>query len=83
MAVRVAERILAAIRDHVFLAGEHPSRITASAGVATYPSSPLLDSPEGLVQAADRALYRAKERGKDRVAVHGVAADPEGRRHHA
>jgi diguanylate cyclase (GGDEF)-like protein len=80
MAVRVAERILAAVREHRFLQDEHPSRLTASAGVATVPSSPLLDTPEDLVQAADEALYRAKARGKNQVAVHGVTNGAEGRR---
>ena len=67
MAVRVAERILAAVREFVFLADERPTRITVSAGVATYPSGPEVDSVDGLVRAADRALYRAKDTGRDRV----------------
>jgi diguanylate cyclase (GGDEF)-like protein len=75
MAARVAERILAGVRQHVFLAADHPCRLTASAGVATYPSTPFLDSPDALVQCADQALYRAKAEGKDRVTVHGGATD--------
>jgi len=69
MAARVAERILAAVRDHVFLSDSHPSRLTTSAGVATWPSSSIR-SPDELVNAADRALYLAKQRGRDRVVVH-------------
>ena len=71
MAARVAERIVAAIRDHVFLSDERTVRLTASAGVATYPSEPTVNTPETLVQAADHALYRAKELGKDQVVIHG------------
>ncbi len=67
MAVRVAERIRAAVRDNKFLEDETPVRLTISAGIATYPSHPGIDSAEALVQAADRALYRAKQAGKDRV----------------
>ncbi len=75
MAARVAERILAAIRDHVFLANESPSRLTASAGAATCPSTPLMNSPDDLLQAADRALYEAKREGKNRVAIHPAPLD--------
>jgi len=70
MALRVAERIRCAVREFVFLADEAPSRVTVSAGVATYPS-PAIDSVDTLIRAADVALYRAKDLGKDRV----IAAD--------
>lgn len=42
-----------------------PRRLTASIGVATYPDD--ADNLEGLVRAADRALYRAKAHGRNRV----------------
>lgn len=74
MAARVAERILAAVREFAFLADEHPARLTASAGVATFSTGSPLTSPEALVQAADRALYRAKDLGKNRVVVDETAA---------
>ncbi|HKQ61589.1 MAG TPA: diguanylate cyclase [Candidatus Polarisedimenticolaceae bacterium] len=67
MALRVAERIRLAVRDFRFLRDESPTRITVSAGVATYPSTPGLDSVDALVRAADAALYRAKDLGRDRV----------------
>jgi diguanylate cyclase (GGDEF)-like protein len=77
MATRVAERILHAVRAFRFLAPEHPMRITVSAGIATFPSFRDVDSANGLVYAADRALYRAKRTGKDRVVVDDGTA-PEG-----
>ncbi|HVB06057.1 MAG TPA: GGDEF domain-containing protein [Acidimicrobiales bacterium] len=40
---------------------------TASAGVACYPT--VATYSEGLLQAADRALYRAKNSGRDQVQV--------------
>jgi diguanylate cyclase (GGDEF)-like protein len=67
MAVRVAERICRAVREAVFLEDESPQRITVSAGVATFPSGPQVDSVDALIRAADVALYRAKDAGRDRV----------------
>jgi diguanylate cyclase (GGDEF)-like protein len=66
----VSERIRDAARQFVFVEDEHPSRMTVSAGVATYPSTGI-DSADTLVRRADEALYRAKETGKDRVIVAG------------
>ncbi len=67
MAMRVAERIRRAVKETVFLEDENPVRITVSAGVATYPSGPHIDSVDALIRAADVALYEAKEAGRDRV----------------
>ena len=71
-AARVAERVRAAVEDFTFLDPEHPSKVTVSAGVATFPSGPEVASAEALVAAADRALYAAKKAGKNRVVVHGT-----------
>jgi len=70
MALRVADRIRLAVREFVFLADEAPSRVTVSAGVATFPS-PEIDSVDALIRAADVALYQAKDLGKDRVIAAG------------
>ncbi len=67
MAVRVAERIRQAVAEFTFIEDEHPTRITVSAGVATYPSTRGVDSVDELVRAADVALYQAKDQGKDCV----------------
>jgi diguanylate cyclase (GGDEF)-like protein len=69
-AERVAERVRAAVADFSFLEPDHPLRVTVSAGVATFTSSPDIASAEQLVAAADRALYAAKKAGKNRVVVH-------------
>ncbi len=76
MAVRVAERIRSAVRDFVFLEDATPTRITVSAGVATYPGTPGVDSVDSLVRAADTALYRAKDAGRDCVVREPAPARP-------
>lgn len=57
----MAERLRAAIQDHVFLNYKdgQATHITISIGVATYPDQ--AQDVEGLVDAADRALFKAKE----------------------
>ena len=67
MATRVAERIRAAVADFQFESGDAPARMTVSGGVAAYPTTGAVDSVDSLVEHADRALYRAKELGKNRV----------------
>jgi diguanylate cyclase (GGDEF)-like protein len=62
-AVQLAERIRVELADRSF-PGAPELRVTASFGVAEY--APEANS-EGLVVAADGALYRAKRAGKDRV----------------
>lgn len=66
-AVAFAERIREKIAAHGFRMREpHDIHITASIGVASYPS-PRLDSVEDLFRAADIALYRAKGSGRNLV----------------
>ncbi len=67
MATRVAERIRAAVADFQFNSGVAPAKMTVSGGVAAYPTTGAVDSVDSLVEHADRALYRAKELGKNRV----------------
>ena len=47
-------------------------RITASLGLAVFPEHAT--TPQGLIEAADAALYKAKTSGRNRVAVCGAAA---------
>jgi diguanylate cyclase len=49
--------------------------LTASFGVAVLPGD--AGEAEGLVRAADRALYQAKANGRDRVEVAGRKAEAE------
>lgn len=60
-----AERLRLMIADHLFQSEKTPFHITISLGVSTLTNrTPNLDS---LIQQADRALYCAKEAGRNRV----------------
>jgi len=61
-AVEVAERLRVAIGTMEL---PQPGHITASFGVAEFPSCG--DTAEGILKAADTALYEAKRKGRDRV----------------
>ena len=69
------EKIREAIRSQPFGSlGDEPVGVTVSIGVASYPTHG--SSFHELVEAADRALYRAKETGRNRVVVAGDPAAP-------
>lgn len=64
----VAERLRDRLASHPFLAGDGLGiRLTASVGVATLPD--VASTAEDLVRAADMAMYRVKEAGKNAVHV--------------
>lgn len=66
-AIDVAERIRSSIAGGIFGPANASAAITVSVGVASFAIHAT--SVDGLVEAADRALYRAKDRGKNRVEV--------------
>jgi diguanylate cyclase (GGDEF)-like protein len=67
-ALVIAERIRKAIESHRFLSEQGlAARISASFGIASYPDHAL--TPEGLIQKADQAMYRVKERDKNGIEV--------------
>ena len=67
-ALGVGDRVRDRVRQFVFLAADGLDvRLTVSVGVATLPDAAT--SAEELVRAADIAMYRVKESGKDGVAV--------------
>ncbi|MES1938212.1 GGDEF domain-containing protein [Salinisphaera hydrothermalis] len=68
---QVAERLRRAIANAPI--GAVP-RVTASFGVTTIRPD---DSPAGVLERADRALYRSKQRGRNRVAVSPALLDGE------
>jgi len=62
VALIVAERIRAKVREL-----DDPARFTVSIGVAT--NRPGTDSVDALMARADRAMYQAKEQGRDQVVL--------------
>ena len=73
-AMAVATRVRDRVRQHVFLkeAGIN-YRLTASVGVATMPDAAT--TVDGLLQAADDAMYTVKTHGKDGVFLAGAPAE--------
>jgi diguanylate cyclase (GGDEF)-like protein len=67
-ALVIAERLRRAIEAHAFLQSQGlTARISASFGISSYPDHAL--TPEGLIQKADQAMYRVKERDKNGIEV--------------
>jgi diguanylate cyclase (GGDEF)-like protein len=67
-ALVIAERLRRAIEEHSFLGSQGLSaHISASFGISSYPDHAL--TPEGLIQKADQAMYRVKERDKNGIEV--------------
>ena len=72
LAVDVAERIRTRMAAEVF--GAEGSRVTLSIGLGEFPADGT--TPEAVIHAADGALYRAKERGRNRVVTTRMEPTP-------
>jgi diguanylate cyclase (GGDEF)-like protein len=68
----LSERIIAALRQP-FAIGGQSIRISASIGVAIYPTD--ADTPSDLIKNADMALYRAKAEGRGFTRFYEAAMD--------
>jgi two-component system cell cycle response regulator len=66
----LAERLRQHVAAEAFTAGATTFRVTCSVGVAHFTDA--RQKVADLLQAADKALYRAKELGRDRVCVAGL-----------
>jgi diguanylate cyclase (GGDEF)-like protein/putative nucleotidyltransferase with HDIG domain len=71
------ERLLQAFRKHRFLEATHRLAIRVSIGAACRPAHDSED-PEQLLAEADRALYRAKHGGRDRLCLGETPEQPSG-----
>lgn len=64
-----AERLRAAVEEKEFKKDDLVLRVTISVGVATYPHDEISDASK-LIECADKALYQAKESGRNRVVIY-------------
>lgn len=67
-ALQFAEKIRATIASATIRLGDVAHHVTVSVGIASIPHSRVRDAGE-LYVAADEALYRAKNRGRNRVEI--------------
>src|SRR5262249_39412783 len=65
-AVQMAERLRRLVEASTAACGDKQLKTTVSIGVAGFPAKPVKTVDE-LVEAADKALYRAKDEGRNRV----------------
>jgi diguanylate cyclase (GGDEF)-like protein len=61
-----SERLREAVEKHSVPGQDEELKVTISMGLSTTPSAEITSAAE-LISAADRALYRAKENGRNRV----------------
>ena len=74
-AARIAERVRAAVAAvEITHEGSRLGYVTVSVGVATRRPCDLVDNRPALIAAADRALYEAKERGRNLVRAEAMPA---------
>ena len=64
----IAERVRAGLAASRIETGEGQLEVTTSVGAARFPGE-RAGTPEGLLEHADRALYRAKGAGRNRVVL--------------
>lgn len=65
-AVMIAERLRKTVEQHKFKSEDLILNVTISIGVASY-YHPDIQDAKTLIECADKALYRAKEEGRNRV----------------
>jgi diguanylate cyclase (GGDEF)-like protein len=69
--VFVADRILDAIRCHIFTSDENSTKVTVSIGGASFPFQSI--DKTALIKVVDQALYKAKELGRDRFVLSDIS----------
>ena len=67
-ALTVAERMWRTVRQSPVRAGGRDHFMTLSVGISLFPGADIT-TRDDLIQAADRAMYQAKQEGRDRVCV--------------
>jgi len=74
-AIQVAERFRIVVEQNAFRHGRQRIPVTVSLGVAAVGGGPNADTmtAEDLLRFADRALYQAKQNGRNRIAASRIA----------
>jgi diguanylate cyclase (GGDEF)-like protein len=72
----LAERIRQRLVSAPFSTLDGDVTVTASIGVSAYDGGPGVPDADALLRAADAALYRAKDLGRNRVEVASGPRDP-------
>lgn len=67
-AMEVAERIRQAVESHTFTIKTLSINLTISIGVSSYPE--MTEDPDVLIEYADKALYQAKQDGRNKVVMY-------------
>ena len=65
---QVGERIRRAVQDMTIIEGEQVIKVTVSLGGVSHPELNV-EHEEALIRQADSLLYRAKESGKNKLAL--------------
>jgi diguanylate cyclase (GGDEF)-like protein len=64
----VGERLRKIVEQHQFRQEDLMLKVTISAGLASFPHPEIVDA-KTLIECADKALYRSKEEGRNRIVV--------------
>ncbi|MBI4682756.1 MAG: diguanylate cyclase [Nitrospirae bacterium] len=70
-----AERLRQVVSNYPFITGKNKVSITVSLGIATYTDNKNIKRAEQLVVYADKALYQAKQRGRNQTVIHNFRPD--------
>jgi len=73
-----AERLRQVVSEFPFIVGKNRVSITVSLGIATYADQKNIRRAEQLVIYADKALYQAKQRGRNQTVIHNFRNDDRG-----
>ena len=78
-AYSVAEKLRKKVEDMSLTAisNEAPPKITCSLGISSYPLHG--NNIDKLIQSADKALYKAKNSGRNRTCIYGEDNEREGK----
>ncbi len=72
-AMSICERIRHQVRDTVLMEGQQQIDLRVSIGLCAYPEQ-VVDNEVSLIDLADKALYTAKQSGRDKVVKYGQLA---------